>query len=122
MNKGRISHLEAQYKEDKCIICLEKFDKKSNVHVTNEWSHVFHSKWLFKWYENIQSNKVLKCPHWNTPNVVRFNISDEIEPSDSISSLSMPPTVRRYVFNTSLHLIKTEDENVKSQGSMSEIE
>ena len=53
---------------------------------------------------------------------MRFNISDEIEPSDSISSLSMPPTVRRYVFNTSLHLIKTEDENVKSQGSMSEIE
>ena len=60
-----------KYKQDSCVICYENFEADSQIWVTNEWDHIFHSEWLRNWYDRIKASKKLTWPHcWteNTPN------------------------------------------------------
>lgn len=64
MNK-KLSKSARKYKDTTCVVCQEAFKKKDKIHVTNECSHAFHTKCLKQWFENIDANKKLICPHCN---------------------------------------------------------
>ena len=59
---------ESRYNQDSCAIWLESFIHDAFIHKTNEWSHIFHSNWLQKWYWNIKENLKLICPCCLTEN------------------------------------------------------
>jgi len=66
MRSGKFSQMNLKYEEDACVIWLENFVYDSEVHITNECSHVFHSKWINTWFYNIHWNCNLTCPHWTS--------------------------------------------------------
>lgn len=68
MKHGQFQYFENKYHEDNWVICLESFKPDSEIHITNECSHVYHSSCLKEWYENIDAKKDLKCPHCNSVN------------------------------------------------------
>ena len=68
MRNGAYSNFTINYSQIKCIIWLDKFQDSDQIHITNEWTHAFHSKCLQKWYENTELTKNLTCPLWNTEN------------------------------------------------------
>ena len=68
MNNGKFSSFQTRYSQDSCVICLEEYEPDSCIHVTNECSHVFHTSCLKEWYDSIEIDKDLVCPHCNTVN------------------------------------------------------
>lgn len=72
MKHGLIVNMPHKYQQTNCIICLENFkstepfDHTSEVHVTNECSHIFHTNWLAEWFATINPKKDLTWPLWNT--------------------------------------------------------
>ena len=59
---------EPKYKQESWIIWLENFEQVSQIHITNECSHLFHSDWLKTWYSNKRGDQKLTWPHWSTEN------------------------------------------------------
>ena len=49
-------NLNFNLKYDNCIICLEKFNKYSNIQKLS-CDHIFHKNCIYKWYETND-----KCP------------------------------------------------------------
>ena len=68
MNSWLFKHWEPKYKQDSWVIWLEQYEPDSQISITNEWSHIFHSEWLKTWYLNIRGDRKLTCPHWSTEN------------------------------------------------------
>lgn len=84
MRHGSYEEFNAKYHQDSCVIWLEDYKNDSQVHITNEWEHIFHSKWLKEWYQAIPATKPLSCPHWNT-----VNTPDSTPPDNKLQELSM---------------------------------
>jgi DNA-directed RNA polymerase subunit RPC12/RpoP len=63
MKSGKYSQLYIEYGQDSCVICLETFEHNSQVHIINECSHVFHTRWLTEWVSNVRPNSAIHCPH-----------------------------------------------------------
>lgn len=55
MQIGKFDEMKEQnyYEETRCVICLEEFENKTRVHITNECAHVFHGECLKPWFENM---------------------------------------------------------------------
>ena len=62
MKSGKLGNFTARFDEPKCVICLENFDKNSDVHIINECFHYFHTNWLQNWFKNIRLSMKLKWP------------------------------------------------------------
>jgi len=85
MKNDIFKNIDTKYNQDSWVICLEKFEEEWNVHVTNECLHVFHSKCLHEWYDNMPVLKDLCCPHWNTVNSVECKNKITLKVGDSDS-------------------------------------
>ena len=57
MHTGLYRNLPSKYDQPMCIVCLENFEEKSEVYLTNEWQHIFHLGCLKQWYENWKDYK-----------------------------------------------------------------
>ena len=68
MNSSEFQYCEALYKQESWVVWLDDFTPDAKVRVTNEWSHIFHSRCLKTWYYNIRINRKLVWPHWATEN------------------------------------------------------
>ena len=86
MKNGAFSNFYTRYEHTQCVIWLEEFDNDCLVHITNEWWHVFHSSWLFEWYENMALEKTLKWPHWSSPNyMASLSMADAVFSGDDFN-------------------------------------
>ena len=74
MNKGKYGDVKIEYDQTSWVIWLSLFTKKSNISIIEECKHVFHSEWLASWYENLQIDRPLVCPHCSTPNTMTSDI------------------------------------------------
>ena len=57
MHSGQYKSLKGKYEQNVCVICLEDYTWDSQVHLTNECQHLFHSDCLRKWYETNRTNQ-----------------------------------------------------------------
>ena len=80
MRKGVYSNIANPYTLESCIICLDEFDSKSVISITNECKHMFHTSWLKDWYKSIEFNRSLRWPMWKTFNKP-FRILEESNPN-----------------------------------------
>lgn len=70
MKHGKFNEIDNPYQIDTWAIWLENFEPCSSVHITNEWSHMYHSQCLKEWYDNIKPNQDLTCPSCKAVNRV----------------------------------------------------
>lgn len=66
MSQNKYSVTDVKFEQTSCVIWLEDFWAESEVYITNECSHIFHTSWLKEWFHNISKTKDLKCPLWST--------------------------------------------------------
>ena len=66
MLSGKYGTIWADDSNLACTIWTKLFESNSNVHITNEWIHVFHSSCLEDWFSMISSDKELCCPNCGT--------------------------------------------------------
>ena len=57
MRKDEFKNTRAKFNQNNCIICIKDYDPDSEVCITNEWNHVFHTTCIKGWFENIRFNK-----------------------------------------------------------------
>lgn len=81
--------INPKYAQDSWIVCLDDFASDSQVTVTNECSHVFHTTCLKEWYDNTDPAKDLTCPHWSTVNTKDSSPQDENKPNDNSMNASI---------------------------------
>ena len=79
MVNGKYRKIEEVVKEKQEMwsIWLEPYKEEDDVHLTNEWTHLFHSDWLNQWYRNSCKNKDFQCPFWRTINSANFKQKDK---------------------------------------------
>ena len=80
MTKSKFQNIKSAYHEETCVVCLDDFTENSEVNITNEWMHMFHTSCLNTWYLNIPITKDLSWPHWKTVNTEK--------PKDSVKNLN----------------------------------
>ena len=68
MTHGVYINLVQKFKQENWVICLEDFQNDSEIWITKECSHTFHSSCLREWYMTIQADNELSCPHCKTIN------------------------------------------------------
>ena len=70
MKSHQFQFYKAKFSQDNWVICLDDFTSESEICITNEWSHIFHTEWLKSWYLNMRIDSRLTWPHCkceNTP-------------------------------------------------------
>ena len=107
MRSGPYKSLKYKFEQVSWSVWLELFTQESKVHITNEWSHVFHSEWLDDWFWNIRWDMNLKWPNWNsiiTPESTPVAITHSIDESNERDMPEMQMTQRnileRTIFDT----------------------
>ena len=68
MTSCPFKHWEPKYRQDTWVVWLELFTPESQINITNEWNHIFHSECLRTWFMNIRGDKKLTWPHCSTEN------------------------------------------------------
>lgn len=85
MKNGEYGNQENKFHQEAWVICLEDFQKDSEVLITNECLHVFHHNCIKEWYYNIKFEDHLTCPHCKTINEpAKEGYSNSIRISKSI--------------------------------------
>ena len=90
MVNGKYRKIEELVKEKQEMwsICLESYKEEDDVHLTNEWTHLFHSDWLNQWYRNSYKNKDFQCPFWRTINSANFKKKNEVIDENDILQIN----------------------------------
>ena len=72
MTSGKYSEIAGGNQETFWKVWHEKFIDESEVHLTNECEHIFHSECLKGWYKMIGGLKSLCCPRCETKNLPSY--------------------------------------------------